>query len=154
MSIRVVGQQLLDHTGITKFYEGICFENSKTRECVLVSRWGKVSERDSGGGKTKIEIASPATISDLYRKKIQEKENRGYVDNRRGIGFGNRIDPDVVRLELNKHYRYTKTVETIMNGLGVTDVLTGSVGEAILNDDIVVEEPMPEIERGGEWASW
>lgn len=153
MSIRVVGQQL-DHTGGTKFYEGIYFENSKTRECVLVFRWGKVSERDSGGGQTKIEIASLATVSDLYRKKIQEKEKRGYSDARRGIGFGNRIDPDVLRLELNKHYTDAKTVETIMNGLGVTDVLTGSVGDTILNDDIIVEEPAPEIERGGDWASW
>lgn len=157
MSIRVVGQ-MLDHEGGSKFYEGIFFENSKTRECVLVFRWGKVSERDTGGGQTKVEIATPAKISDSYRKKIREKEGRGYFDSRRGIGFGNQIDPEMLRIELGKHYKDEDVIEQVILALGVADIATATKEDMDhlfgKDDDVVVEEPTLEPVRGEDWASW
>lgn len=157
MSIRVVGQ-MLDHESGSKFYEGIYFENSKSRECVLIFRWGKVSERDSGGGQTKVEIASPAKVSEAYRKKIREKEGRGYSDSRRGIGFGNSIDPDMLRIELGKHYKDEDVIEQAIIALGVTDIATATQKDMDhlfgKDNDVVVEEPAPEPVRGDDWASW
>lgn len=145
---------MMHHEGGTKFYEVARIYNNDGKRFVVVNRWGKMSEARSGGGQCKVEnFGSAGTAGIAASKKLSEKRKRGYVDGGSISTLPRSFDGDLARLKLNEHFNDSDTVELIMSGLAISDVLTGA-GNEFLDDDIVVEEPTPEIERGDEWASW
>lgn len=153
----LIESKMLSHEGGTKFYEVSQFYNVANKHFVAVYRWGKVTVRNNGGGETKIErFFDIRKCQDAARIKIQEKTKRGYKDSWAGSSMPTKADDDTIRLTvLTSHYKDNDTVNGIMHGLGLEDVLTVAAGEEAL-DDIVSEghEPEPEIIRGEDWASW
>ena len=149
---------MMHHEGGTKFYEVARIFNGDGKRFVVVNRWGKVSEARNGGGQCKVEnFGSAGTAEIAAGKKLSEKRKRGYVDVG-GVSYLSRsFDGDVARLKLNEHFGDSDTVELIMSGLALSDVLTASqsdINHLFGRDDVVVEEPEPEVELGEEWASW
>lgn len=153
----VIESKLMEHEGGTKFYEVVQFINASGRRFAAVYRWGKMSAI-RGGGETKVDRFTDARrCNEAARKKVNEKSGRGYSEARASFGLhpvsSLKVD-DSLRLKLGEHYHDTETIDAIMNALGVDDVLTGSNADVALTDDVVVEEPAPEPERGDDWASW
>lgn len=144
---------MMHHDGGTKFYEVIRIFNEGGKRFVVVNRWGKMSERR--GGQSKVENFGSAGIANVAAaKKINEKRKRGYNEVIVRDVLPGSFDGDLIRLKLNECFDDSDTVELIMSGLGISDVLTGASGKTFEPDDVVVEEPEPEVERGEEWASW
>lgn len=145
------------HEGGTKFYEVAKFYNHAGRRFVVVNRWGKKTEI-RGGGQTKVEnFTGEVNANEAARKKMGEKIKRGYEIGASPDSMPGSFDADLARLKLNEHFKDEDTVESIMHHLALSDVITAS--QADLNhlfgrNDVVVEEPEPEVERGEEWASW
>ena len=148
---------VLHHTGGTKFYEVSKFYNHAGKRYVVVYRWGKNSEI-RGGGQTKVEnFAGEVNANEAARKRMSEKIKRGYEIGAWPDRMPSSFDADITRLKLGEHFNDSDTVELVMSGLALSDVLTASqsdINHLFGRDDIVVEEPEPEIERGEEWASW
>lgn len=146
---------MMHHTGGTKFYEVVRIFNDDGKRFVVVNRWGKMSEAHTGGGQCKIETFGTAGLAGVAAgKKVDDKRKRGYVEvpTPAETALPSSFDGDLARFRLNEHFNSGDTVEMIMLGLAISDVLTGVTN--VLSDDVVVEEPEPEIERGEEWASW
>lgn len=145
---------MLHHVGGTKFYE-VTKIFTDGGEHVVVYRWGKMSEVATGG-QCKVEGPFPSgTAAVLTQRKLSEKRKRGYADADGYSITSSSFDGEVARLKLNELFDDSRAVTLIMSGLGLTDILSASdVNHLFGRDDIVVEEPEPEIERGEEWASW
>lgn len=148
---------LMNHDGGTKFYEVSKFYNEDGKRFVVVNRWGKMSEV-FGGGTTKVEaFTGEWNANEAARKKLAEKQKRGYSIGGSRDRMPKKFDGDVARLKLGEHFNDADTVESIMHHLALTDILTASskdLNHLFGRDDVVVEEPEPEVERGEEWASW
>lgn len=144
---------MMHHESGTKFYEVIRIFNGAGGRFVVVNRWGKMSEKR--GGQAKVENFATAGTADFTAgKKINDKTKRGYKIVSGVDALARTFDGDLARLNLGERFSDSDTVELIMSSLGISDVLTGTSGNTFIRDDVVVEEPEPEIERGQEWASW
>ena len=146
------------HEGGTKFYEVAKFYNHDGKRFVVVNRWGKKSEQ-RGGGQTKVEAFSGEyNANEAARKKMAEKQKRGYQVVMSHDTIPRNLDSDIVRLKLNEHYNDSDVTESVMHHLALTDILTeaskADLDHLFGRDNIVVEEPEPKVERGGDWASW
>ena len=149
---------VLHHTGGTKFYEVSKFYNHAGKRYVVVYRWGKNSEI-RGGGQTKVEnFAGEVNANEAARKKMSEKIKRGYEVGASPDRMPRSFDADITRLKLGEHFDDLDVTESVMHHLALTDILTeaskADLDHLFGRDNVVVEEPEPEIERGGDWASW
>lgn len=150
MSTIKVSIAYMEHEGGTKFYEVATYSLDSGRS-VVVNRWGKMSAKR--GGEIKIESYAVKSQADAAaRKKINEKGGRGY-NAATGSYMPRTLNVDSARLSLAGHYSDTDTVDGILTRLGIDDVLTEAISQPV-PDEIVTDEPKPEPERGGEWASW
>lgn len=134
--------KVMNHVGGTKFYETAWFASGEN--FISVFRWGKMTEKDAGGGQTKMEIHTALwKAQKACDDKQNEKRKRGYEF--AGGSLSNSTDK--IALMLGGHYSNVETVDRICELLGEEGGgPTPAIGE------VVMEEP--EIVRGEEWGSW
>lgn len=136
----------MTHNGGTKFYEIAAYNRVGSNNSVIVLRWGKMSEYESGG-QTKIENLARAAASAAAGAKFKEKQKRGYETSHTNTCIN---DDEEIRLTLSSAYP-PGTVGAVMKMLGVSDEISALDEE----DEFVFEsEPETEVERGSDWASW
>lgn len=146
--------KFFEHDGGTKYYEVISLSNVAGGRHAVIYRWGAMATQKSGG-QTKVErFTDIRRMQDAARRKILEKTNKGYRPT--GVAFGihdenSTLDSDTLRLTLGAHYGTVQMIDSVMDALGLEDTIGVATAEP---DDIVVEEPAPEIERDGDWGSW
>jgi len=149
----LVESEYLDHQGGTKFYEVVQLLNVEKKSFVVINRWGKIAER-AGGGQVKIEKYRDARqCHEAARKKLDSKRHREYFNSvlKHGLHDCQKVDSDTLPLWLGEHYRDTDNIDRILGELGVANVVGQILDEV---NDIIVEEPAPEIIRGDDWGSW
>lgn len=151
----------LQHSGGTKFYEAVLIKD-KRGPAMLIKRWGKITEGNTGGGQTKIEVGSYSALRDEYNKILAEKRRarsgKGqYLDSTVGFGIHGLSDPNNVKPETLianlTHYADPNVRNRIDAHFGL-----GAINDV---DDIVEAtgedvnfEPEPEPDRGTGWGSW
>jgi len=140
----------LAHEGGTKFYEVIQFYNVDAKKFVVAKRWGAMGK----SGEVKIDAYPTQRKAQQEAEKIiRSKEGRGYAIASKNSGLHglstDSLGNDELSRQLRNHYR-SDYANAIASGLLIEEVEAISVEE----DDVVVEEPMPEPERGEEWGSW
>ena len=158
MSITVVHEgTLLMHEGGTKFYETMVFHAPDAGQHILVRRWGKESALTAGGEIKFVVLPNARKAQSAAHTVITQKEGRGYEKRStfHGLhGYGGIIDRSNLESLLRAHYG-AANAKLILNEfipeLRGTQVTGAIIDEA---DDIVIEEPAPEPERGETWGSW
>lgn len=151
------------HEGGTKFYETALFEREDGGPSVLVKRFGRISDKKSGG-QTKFENYSTSqearqAARDIWKQKDKPKEYSNPVSLDHGIGTAVagvsgtgklRIHdrPSLIAL-VESHYGRSGGLElTIADALNMPDKYDP-------NADMVVETFAEEpIDRGEEYGSW
>ncbi len=69
-----VTRESMRHAGGTKDYHVALVINRDTAEAIFMTRFGKADQN----GQFKFEVMSERAARDAYRKKLSEKEGRGY----------------------------------------------------------------------------
>jgi predicted DNA-binding WGR domain protein len=151
----------LSHESGTKFYEVVTLLNHDANVGVLIKRWGKIEVAcERGGGEIKVETFSLSlALRNAESRAINDKIKRGYCkDDARHIGSrlyevsGESLSAQSSVIAIDAHYGrhcgHVLFAARLVSSDGVT------VDESADPNDIVCEEPPPEPERGGEWASW
>lgn len=140
----------LSHDSGTKFYEVIQFYNVDAKKFVVAKRWGAV------GKSGEVQIAEYPTSRRAQQeadKIIKSKLGRGYTVAQSSAGLHglstDSMDADSLSRALRNHYR-SDQANLISDSLNLASVMP----VAVEDDEIVVEEPAPEPERGEEWGSW
>ena len=151
MSIHIEPRYLA-HEGGTKFYEVIQFHNLDEKRFVVVKRWGPM------GKSGEVKIDSYPTLRKAQQeadKIIRSKEGRGYALAKSTSGFHGLATDDLDATEMKRrlgvHYR-SDHANIIASNLCLRD--DEIVADDSDQDDVVIEEPAPEPERGEEWGSW
>jgi predicted DNA-binding WGR domain protein len=149
MSIHIEARWLSHDSG-TKFYEVIQFYNVDAKKFVVVKRWGPIGKT---GEVQFAEYPSSRKAQQEAEKIIKSKTGRGYMVSQSSAGLHglgvDSIAAGELLSALNAHYRRDQAT-AIAEAVGV-DAMKVIMDEV---DDIVVEEPAPEPERGEEWGSW
>lgn len=140
----------LSHDSGTKFYEVIQFYNLEAKKFVVVKRWGPVSK---AGEVQTVECANARKAQQEADKIIKSKLGRGYMVAQSSAGLHgmstHSMNEEAFQKALRSHYRLDQA-----NAIAETLALGTVVATVADEDDIVVEEPAPEPERGEEWGSW
>lgn len=147
----------LEHEGGTKFYEVIEFWNPDDKKFVLVKRWGKIGTT----GETMIEEFNVMRACNAAAEKIlKSKMSRGYAKSSSSEGIHGRsrsfAENEVMPI-LDTHYKSTPFIRKVIDQLNLNKIQGMTADMMIVDelaDDIVVEEPGPEPDRGESWASW
>ena len=158
----IVRSEYLEHTGGTKFYETVSIASeSNTGANILIKRWGSISVR-TGAGQLKIEEFDDRRSLLRAEKTILEKKRKGksdgaYVDKTSNHGFHTSCWQKSTMLNEKEFAEFLKNHYLDNEGThdGVFNIINSYEGSTEVNgNDIIVEEPQPEPDRGEQWGSW
>lgn len=148
------------HNGGSKFYEIISLWNGDNDRGVLIKRWGKVAQINSGGQTQMDEFTGQGQMDREFRGTAVEKGRRGYTEVP-ATGPSRQIwligDDKTLRLAkplevqeaLVEHYQVKSQADSIMQALNMRYVPGIEVPE-----DAVWSPEEPQPDRGESWGSW
>lgn len=151
----------MTHEGGTKFYEVVSLWSNVTNRGSVIRRWGS----NGTAGDRKLEwFESAAAMKRAATTVIASKSKRGYSrDDLRGKRtLPKSIPEDAVFVALKQHYGIEGLAKSVCAAMRVSDSgIAGKSATVIAVDEfedipvgITPVGKLPEIVRGGDWASW
>lgn len=136
---------MFHHSGGSKFYEVFSFWNMDTDSGVMVSRWGKMAAKESGGQMKIDQFNSEPGMRNAVQSEYNKREKRGYE--KFGVGISQMVAPKEFAEFVRTHYKDKATVNSLCDMLKV-----GPAGETFtVEAEAVPAEP---IDHGEGWGTW
>ncbi len=147
-----VTRESMRHTSGTKDYHVALVIDQNTREAIFMTRFGKADQN----GQFKFEVMPERAARDAYRKKLSEKEGRGYsrpitLSGPRGtINAGSNIPVSNEEELLRQFTRFERAeMQPYLERLLSNDLYAISPPE---DEPVVAKAPKPDPRLDPEWG--